>query len=138
MDRTRAQALTELAPQLPPDLLAQALSAATTIPDDDDRAGALTGLAPRLPPDLLAQALKATPKTSVETLSALLQASRSVLPRYEDAVYVYLLRVSFNGVDREACFNLIASAAEAVSEIGGMSAIEQCVHAVMDVHRWWP
>ena len=49
-DSARAQALTGLAPHLPPDLLAQALTAATAIPSDYDRARALTGLAPHLPP----------------------------------------------------------------------------------------
>ena len=85
-------------------MLDQALSAATAIPDDANsvRAGALTGgadraqvltaLAPHLPPYLLAQALEATPKTSIEALTALLQRSRSVLPRDEDAAYVNLLR----------------------------------------------
>ena len=53
-DYARAQALTELAPHLPPDLLAQALTAATAIPDDSaapgaDRAGAAPARRPAGP-----------------------------------------------------------------------------------------
>ena len=64
----RAEALTALAPQLPPeqraDVLAEALAAATAITDDCSRAGTLTALVPQLPPeqraDVLARALAAT------------------------------------------------------------------------------
>lgn len=52
----RAQALRDLAPQLPPELFAQALASAATI-TDGNRALALYGLAPHLPFELLAQAL---------------------------------------------------------------------------------
>ena len=48
-----------------PAVLAQALAAATAIPDDSTRAQALTRLAPYLSPDLLAQALEATPKRAL-------------------------------------------------------------------------
>ncbi len=141
-DPARAIALTWLAPHLPADqqpaVLAQALTAATAIDDDDDRAQALTGLAPHLPADLLAQALEAIPKTSTETLTALLQRSRSVLSRTEDVGYLNLVRESIRRTDRRACLGLLTTVAPAVAEIGGVSAIEQCVHAVIDVHRWWP
>ena len=52
-------ALKLLAPHLPADLLAQALTAATAITSDYRRANALAALAPYLPADLLAQALAA-------------------------------------------------------------------------------
>jgi hypothetical protein len=135
---SRGKALAGLAPHLSPDLLAQALTAATIIPDDFYRAEALKGLAPHLSSDLLAQALEATPKRSIAALTALLQRSRSILPRHEDAGYVNLLRQSINGTDRRVCFELLAAVTSAVAEIGGVRAVEQCVQAVIDVYRWWP
>jgi hypothetical protein len=51
----RAQALTSLAPHLPPELLTQALSLASAITDGSVRAHVLIGLVPHLPPDLQAQ-----------------------------------------------------------------------------------
>ena len=141
-DSARARALTGLAPHLPPNqqpaVLAQAFTAAAAIPSDYTRAHALTALAPHLSPDLLGQALEAAPKASPETLTALLQRSRSVLAPDENAAYVNLLREGINGTDRIVCSDLLTAVAPDVAEIGGMHAVEQCVHAVIDVHRWWP
>lgn len=55
-ERSRAQALIDLAPHLPPDLLQSALAAASAISDNRIRAQALTDLAPHLPTDLQFQA----------------------------------------------------------------------------------
>jgi hypothetical protein len=143
-----------LAPHLPPDLLTEALAAATATGDDTARALALAMLAPHLPPDLLtealaaatatgddfvrARALEVTPKTSGEALAALLHRSRSVLPRRQEAAYINLLRESINGTDRKVCFYLLTVGAPAIAEFGGAHAVEQCFHAVVDVSRWWP
>ena len=137
-DSARAQALTALAPHLPPDLLARALTTATAIPNDYYRAQALTGLAPHLPPDLLGEALDATPKMSGVTFAALLQRSRLLPSRDEEAAYLDLLRKSINGPGRGVCLYLITETVPAIAEIGGVRSIEQCVSAVIDVHRWWP
>ena len=56
----------------------------------------------------------------------------------EDDAYIDVLRTAINGTDRKVCFNLIAAVVEVIAEIGGVHAIEQCVRAVIDVHRWWP
>ena len=57
-DHRRAGALSELAPILSGDLLADALAAAKEIQDADARARALTGLAPHLPDNLRADAVR--------------------------------------------------------------------------------
>jgi hypothetical protein len=48
------------------------------------------------------------------------------------------LRESINPIDRAVCFDLLTVIAPAVAEIGGIRAVKQCAHAVIDVHRWWP
>ena len=79
----RAQALTGLAPQLPADLLARALAAATAIPRDYYRARALTGIAPQLPeadqPPVLARALAAA--TAITRDSDRAQALTGLAPQ---------------------------------------------------------
>jgi SSS family solute:Na+ symporter len=57
----RAEALTEIAPHLPPELLAEALAVVTATAKNDSgfRAEALIRLAPYLPPELLDEALSA-------------------------------------------------------------------------------
>jgi hypothetical protein len=53
----RGRVLAALLPQLPPDLLFEALAIARTITDQEYRAQILATLAPQLPPDLLPEAL---------------------------------------------------------------------------------
>ena len=127
-----------LAPHLPADLLAQALTAATTLTSDYYRAEALGALAPHLPAGLLAQALTATPRTSRETVMALAERSQITLTRDSDNVYVALLRDSLDGSSRSMCIDVIVTAAPRITEIGGVYTIEQCVTAVTDAYRWWP
>jgi hypothetical protein len=138
----RSEALTVLAPYLPAEqqseVLAQALSAATAISQESSRTQILTRLAPRLPAGLLAWSMKTVPKTSAEVLTALLQRGRSAFPRAEDAAYLDLLRESINGASRSVCLGVLTATAPDIAEIGGTQAIEQCVNAVVDVHRWWP
>jgi len=144
-DSDRAKALAVLASQLPADrqpaVLARALAAAAVREDSfggEERAQTLTELAPHLAADLLSQALELTPKWNIETMRALLQRCRSLFPRDEDVAYVDLLRKTTNGIDRGVCFDLISAVAPTVAEIGGVRAVEECIHAVIDVHRWWP
>jgi hypothetical protein len=138
----RSEALTVLAPYLPADqqsaVLVQALNAAIAISEESDRTHILTWMAQGLPADLLPWSIKTVPKTSAEVLTALLQRGRSVIPRAEDAAYLDLLRESINGASRSACLGVLTVSAPAIAEIGGTQAIEQCVNAVVDVHRWWP
>ncbi|PZV02223.1 MAG: hypothetical protein DCF32_15265 [Leptolyngbya sp.] len=63
----RARALHELAKQLPPDLLPEALEMARQIGDESDRAWALRELAKHLPPELLLEALEVTRQISDES-----------------------------------------------------------------------
>jgi hypothetical protein len=56
-EKYQAQALVALAPHLPQELLAQALTVAQAIRSEEHRAEALVGMAPHLPKALLAQAL---------------------------------------------------------------------------------
>jgi hypothetical protein len=58
-DERRAAALAALAPQLPPELLGDALAAVNAIGNEWHRAVALAALAPKLPPELLGDALAA-------------------------------------------------------------------------------
>jgi hypothetical protein len=58
-DSERSDALVKLAPHLPAELMAKALSAARSIADESARSRALTGLAPHLPAELMAEALSA-------------------------------------------------------------------------------
>jgi hypothetical protein len=53
----RCQALAELAPGLPPDLLTRAFAVIRSIPHERTRADGLARLAPHLPPDLLGDAI---------------------------------------------------------------------------------
>lgn len=78
------------------------------------------------------------PRTSSDTLAAILDRGRSVIPREQDIAYVDLLRESLTGTERRICFDVITAVAPAVAEIGGMRAIEQCAAAIVDVRRWWP
>jgi hypothetical protein len=137
-DFSRTRALTGLAPHLPPDLLAQALTTATAITDEDSRAEALGGLAPHLPPDLLAQALASAPRTSLETLLAVLDRGRTLRTRSARATYTGLLRGSLDGTDRRTCLGIIGAVAADLAEVGGIAAIQQSTRAVIDTCRWWP
>jgi hypothetical protein len=138
----RADMLTRLAPYMPdgqqPAVLTQALAAVVGEPRDSARGELLRELAPLLSADLLAQALETIPKTGVEALSALLQRGRMAFPRTEDAAYLNLLRKSIDRTDRRVCLGLLTTIAPAVADIGGVGAIQQCVDAIADVHRWWP
>jgi hypothetical protein len=141
-DSDRALALAGLSLHLPANqqsaVLAQALTDVVAIRSGSGRALALMKLAPYLPANLMARALEATPRTSPDTLIALLQRSRSLFTRADDAAYISLLRESIDGTNRRVCFELLRVVAAAIAEIGGTGAIEHCVHAISDVHRWWP
>ena len=72
----QAKALTGLAPQLPPELLATALEVARAITNPKYQAQALAGLAPQLPSELLAAALEVAraitdPKYQAQALAGL-------------------------------------------------------------------
>jgi hypothetical protein len=102
----------------PADLLAQALAAATAIPDDYYRARALTGLAPHLPADLLAQAQGSAPRDQ-RTLVALLERAWTVHERGARLAYVALLRDCLIGINRDACLGMLVAAAPAIAATGG-------------------
>jgi hypothetical protein len=133
----RTRVLTGLAPHLPAELLAQALAAATTLPDDS-RTRALAALVPHLPAELLPQALATAPKTSIDTLTAILDRGRAVLLPEDPAAYVKLFGNSLIGTERRAVFGVIAAIAPTIADLGGLRAIEECIDAVGDVQRWWP
>jgi hypothetical protein len=61
-----------------------------------------------------------------------------IVIKMPDLAYADLLRESLTRADRRFCQNVIAAIASAIAEIGGMHAVEACVTAVIDVHRWWP
>jgi hypothetical protein len=121
----------------PTDLLAQALAAATAIPDDYYRARALTGLAPHLPAGLLAQAQGSAPRDQ-RTLVALLERAWTVHERGARLAYVALLRDCLIGINRDACLGMLVAAAPAIAATGGIPALRTCAHGVSDVYRWWP
>jgi hypothetical protein len=141
-DADRAQALAGLAPYLPsaqqPAVVTRALGAATATTNDYRRVEALTALALHLPPDMLSRALAATPRSSLQTITAILEKGRSVLPRGRSTAYMDLLRDSFTGAERRVCFEVITAVVPFVAETGGTRALEECVKSVVDVHRWWP
>jgi hypothetical protein len=137
-DQYRAAALAGLAPHLPEDLLAQALTAATIIATDEYRAAALAGLAPHLPENLLAAAANSAPRTFPHPLVTLLERQHAFHVHDPHLPYVRLLRDCINGTDRKGCLEIVASAAQAIAEIGGVAAIRQCADAVADAYRWWP
>jgi hypothetical protein len=137
----RARMLSGLVSHLPeekqPAVIAQAL-AAIAKSRDVTRAGPLAELVPHLPPDLLADTLAVTPKTSPETLAAILERGRAVLAQDADAAYADLLRDCLTDASRPACLRIISATAPAVAEIGGARSIQQCAQAAMKVRRWWP
>jgi hypothetical protein len=138
-DYARALALAALGPYLPPDLLSQALAAAVAITFDDyARASALSKLAPYLTPDLLTRAMGIAPKVLPDTLTTILERGRVLLLPDGNTAYAYLLRDSLTGGERDVCFYVIAAAAPTVAQLGGLPAIEHCLKAIRDVHRWWP
>jgi hypothetical protein len=118
--------------------VAQALAAATAITMDHSHAEALTGLAPHLPADLLAQALGSAPRTAPQALMALLERGQALHTQGSRLAYVRLLRDCLNGINRQACLDIVVSAVPAITETSGVVAIKQCAHAVTDVYRWWP
>ena len=89
LESYRAEALADLAPYLPSDLLAEALTAARKIGDADDRARVLAALAPHLPPEqqsqVLDEALDAVKNIGDE--SALAQALADLAPRLAELGY---------------------------------------------------
>jgi hypothetical protein len=137
-DYVRPEAFSALAEHLPPDLLAQALAAAAAVAGDSARAEALSALAEHLPTDLLAQALAATPKESIEAITALLDRAQSILSPEWDGTLLGLLRISLGGINRISCLSIITLMAPTIVEIGGSDAVQECIKAIADVHRWWP
>jgi hypothetical protein len=137
-DYVRPEALAALADHLPPDLLDQALAAATAVTGDPGRGEALAALADHLPPDLLGQALAATPKESIQAITALLDRGQSILSPERNGTLLGLLRASLGGIDRISCLSIITLMAPTIAEIGGSDAVQECIKAITDVHRWWP
>jgi hypothetical protein len=76
----RAQYLNEIAPQLPMDLLLNAVPIACSLPEPEDRAQALSALAPHLPFD-----------QQVKTLEAAIDAATIVTSKHDIAVSLGLL-----------------------------------------------
>jgi hypothetical protein len=74
-DEYHARLLATLTPQLPADLLGEALAAAWQIADESARVRAVAALAPRLPADLLAQTLAAAQQINDEDSKARLLAT---------------------------------------------------------------
>jgi hypothetical protein len=120
-----------------PPVLAQALVAATAITSDGSRAEALTALAPHLPAVLPTQALGSAPRDQ-QTLGALLERAWEAHGRGARLAYVASLRECLTGINRDVCLGVIAATASAIAATGGIEAVRQCVHAVMDEYRWWP
>jgi hypothetical protein len=137
-DYVRPEAFSCLAEYLPADLLAQALDAAAAIAGDSARAEALSALAEYLPPDLLGQALAATPKESIQAITALLDRGQSIFSSERNGTLLGLLRASLGGIDRISCLSIITLMAPTIAEIGGSGAVQECIKAITDVHRWWP
>jgi hypothetical protein len=137
-DYVRPEAFSALAEHLPPDLLGQALAAAIAITEDSARAEAFSALAEHLPPDLLGQALAATPKESIQAITALLDRGQSTLSSERNGKLLSLLRASLGGIDRISCLNIITLMAPTIAAIGGSGAVQECIKAIADVHRWWP
>ena len=105
-DSARVPALTGLAPHLPAELLAQALTAA-----------------PRTNTDPLAALLD-------RGRQLILLSSEQALD------WVNLLLSSLSRTNQVTCLNVINSAAPTIAEIGGLAALRNCVKAIEDVHRW--
>ena len=137
-DLLRGGALRELIPQLPVDLLERALTATTAIAEDRRRASLLAELVPRLENRHLAAALQAAPRTDAQVLKALLKRAHTSGVQGWGLTYVELLRACTTDIDRKTCIDMLVSAVPAISEIGGIEAVTQCIHAVIDVYRWWP
>jgi len=139
---SRAWVLGRLSPHLPAAgqeaVLAQALAAATAITDDSKRTQILGSLAPYLPANLLTHALAAVSKTWAVPLVALVERGRSVLSPDEDSEWLELLRNAVSGTDRVTCLAVIMAVAPAIADIGGSTAIVECVKAIENTHRWWP
>ena len=136
-DMFAANALSGLAPYLPADLHARALTRVKTMTGWRFRASVLTGLAPHMPADLLVEAIAATPKTSLETIKAILDRGSSILS-VKDERFLDLLRACFRIAARSSCLYVIALMSSAIDELGGPGAIQEGVNAIEDVHRWWP
>ena len=79
-DPERAAMLIKLAPQLPEDLLSQAVAVAADISDESSRAQALTGLAPYLPATLLGHAYTAVNTLTFDGKAAALGGLAPFLP----------------------------------------------------------
>ncbi len=105
-----AQALSDLAAHLPPDLLPEALTAAREIRDVDNRARALSALAPRLAELPKAQAYPLW----AETLPVLA------------------------GRTRRDLLSDLGALALLIAALGGEQAFTETARAIQDVARWWP
>jgi hypothetical protein len=132
-----AEVLTALVPHLPAALLAEALAAASS--GSIYSAQPLIALAPRLPPELLTEALAAALETDHAALTAVLERASAVLMPSNGAALLDLLRTALDARnDRPTCPDIIATTASAIAQLGGVVAVQACVQAICDVHRWWP
>ena len=136
-----ADALSSLAPILPPDLLPEALAAAREIQDDRGRALALNSLAPILPPDLLPEALAAAREIQSESdrtyaLSSLAdklsQIQKTPLFDYwRDTLQILCVHT------RPNLLNDINILTPVIFTLGGQQAVKDIANAIKDVSRWW-
>jgi hypothetical protein len=140
-DVDRVRVLAAVGACLPADQQAavfrEALETVSAMTGEDSLTRALQALAPRLPANLLAEALALAPKSTVDAAISVLRRASTVLSADRADDYVRLLRAALSGVGRDDCLRVIASAAGAISHIGGEVAVKACADAICDVDRWW-
>jgi hypothetical protein len=144
-DYDRASAITELAPHLPADLLANALAAARAIRGAYPCAKALAGMALHLPPEerpaALADALAAALAISDENHRAEALAGLAphlppeVLPEALDALLGTCARLP----RPQAISRLVGAVAGiGMEQLGGEATVRELVSAIVEVGRRWP
>ena len=132
----RSHQLQDLAPELTPDLLPEALAAAVAIPDSMDRDRALAALAPHLPPELLETAMESASAPSV--IGAILRAAAEPGIGNRKSLAIRLFRKKIHRIKRETLLLIITEFSSMLAEMGGADAAGECVQAIKDAYGWWP
>ena len=136
----RASALSELASQLPPELLPEALEVTRQITAESSRAMALSELASQLPSELLPEAVNLTKTFQDKYYCA--AAWQGLCLRLEE------LAINFSGLsemldifahqNRQQLIGNFPALVPTLNRLGGKKTVQLCLAAMRAVCRQWP
>jgi hypothetical protein len=135
----RAAALGALAPHLPAELLAEALTVARAIEDSSSRAYVLEALAPHLPVELLAEAL--TVARAIEDSRGRARALGALAPQLSGHFLLQGFEALLDvlpGCQRKSSLLSVSAFFPYQKEFQGPKGLEEARRAIVDTARWFP